>query len=92
MGKANGGLGRPEDIRFPVVCHYKIIAEDRAALKDQIESVFREVNISVTFLRTGRSDRGKYVTYSADVLIHSLSLMRFIDKALRAIKGVRLVL
>ena len=83
---------KPESIRFPVLCHYKIIAEDIPGLQVEIDKVFAGMNIRVSFTRSGRSDRGKYVTYSADVMMHSLELMRFVDRALRAIKGVKLVL
>ncbi len=82
----------PEDIRFPVNCHYKIIAEDVPGLAAEIEKIFAEVNIEARFSRTGRSDRGKYVTYSAEITIHSLELMRFIDTAVRKLKGVKVVL
>lgn len=85
-------MGRPEDIRFPVVCHYKIIAEDVPGLQKVVEGIFAEVNIVVSLKRSGRSDRGKYVTYSADVTMHSLELMRHVDRSIRAVKGVKLVL
>ena len=81
-----------ESIRFPVLCHYKIIAEDHEGVQSSIEKVFLEVNIRVRFERGHHSDRGKYITFNADVLIHSLQLMRHIDAALRKIEGVKFVL
>ena len=81
-----------ENIQFPVVCHYKIISEDHEGVQSAIEKVFLEVNIRVRFEKGRHSDHGKYVTFNADVLIHSLELMRHIDRALRQIEGVKLVL
>ncbi len=81
-----------ESIRFPVVCHYKIIAEDHEGVQSAIEKVFLEVNIRARFEKGRHSDTGKYVTFNADILIHSLELMRHIDRALRRIEGVKLVL
>lgn len=82
----------PESIRFPVLCHYKIISEDHEGVQSSIEKVFLEVNIRVRFEKGHHSDHGKYVTFNADVMIHSLELMRHIDRALRQIEGVKFVL
>lgn len=81
-----------ENIKFPVLCHYKIIAEEHEGIQSAIEKVFLEVNIRARFERGHHSDHGKYVTFNADVLIHSLELMRHIDRALRKIEGVKFVL
>ncbi len=81
-----------ENISFPVLCHYKIIAEDHEGVQSAIEKVFLEMNMRVRFEKGRHSEKGKYVTFNADVLIHSLELMRLIDRALRKIEGVKLVL
>ncbi len=86
-----GGLSS-EDIKFPVMCHYKIIAEDLVGVKEAIEKVFLEVNIEAEVTRGRESEMGKYIAFNADVLIHSLKLMRYIDKGLKGIKGVKVVL
>jgi putative lipoic acid-binding regulatory protein len=61
-------------------------------VQSAIEEVFLGVNIPVRFLKGRHSDEGKYATFNADVTIHSLELMRIIDRALRKIEGVKLVL
>ncbi len=81
-----------ETIRFPVLCHYKIIAEDHEGVQSAIEKIFLEVNMRVRFEKGHHSARGKYVAFNADVMIHSLELMRHIDRELRKIPGVKLVL
>ena len=81
-----------EKIQFPVLCHYKIIADDHEGVQSAIEKVFLEVNIRVRFEKGRHSDHGKYVTFNADIVIHSLALMRHIDGALRKIEGVKFVL
>lgn len=82
----------PEEIKFPVVCYYKVIAVDREGMLADIEKVFLEVNIRVRFSKGHLSKNEKYAAYNAEVLIHSLELMRYIDRALRGIDGVKLVL
>jgi putative lipoic acid-binding regulatory protein len=82
----------PEEIKFPVLCYYKVIAVDRPGMQSDIEKVFLEVNIRARFTKGHLSEHEKYVAYNAEVMIHSLELMRYIDRALRAIDGVKLVL
>ena len=81
-----------ESIRFPVICHYKIIAEDHEGVQSAIEKVFLEVNIRARFEKGRLSDQGKYATFNASILIHSLELMHHIDRALRKIEGVKVIL
>lgn len=81
-----------ENIQFPVLCHYKIITEEHEGIQSAIEKVFLEVNIRVRFEKGRHSDHGKYVTFNADIMIHSLELMRHIDRSLRKIEGVKFVL
>ena len=81
-----------ENIQFPVICHFKIIAGDHEGVQSCIEKVFLEVNIRVRFEKGHHSGQGKYVTFNADVMIHSLELMRHIDSQLRKIEGVKFVL
>lgn len=83
---------KPEDIQFPVVCHYKIIAVDHEGVQSAIEKVFLEVNIRVRFEKGHQSGGGKYVTFNADILIHTLELMRHIDREIKKIEGVKVVL
>jgi putative lipoic acid-binding regulatory protein len=82
----------PEDIQFPVTCFFKVIAVDRPGMQSDLEKVFLEVNIRVRFEKGHYSANEKYIAYNAEVVIHSLELMRYIDRALRAIDGVKLVL
>ena len=82
----------PENIQFPVICHYKIIAENHDGVQGSIEKVFLEVNIRVRFQEGHHSDTGKYVTFNADIMIYSLELMHHIDRELRKIQGVKFVL
>jgi len=81
-----------ESIHFPVLCHYKIIAEEHEGVQSAIEKIFLEINIRVRFEKGRHSDSGKYVTFNADIMIHSLELMRHVDRELRKIPGVKLVL
>jgi putative lipoic acid-binding regulatory protein len=82
--------GQP--LRFPVDCHYKIIAEDTEDVRVRIEIVLQELGISARLLQGNHSSQGKYVTFNFDWTLQSKEEMDLIDARLRVIPGVRVVL
>lgn len=81
-----------EEIKFPVLCYYKVIAEDLPGMEFIIETVLIENHVKAPAVQGNRSANGKYVTYNIEVYAHSKESMNAIDSALRSIKGVRMVL
>lgn len=81
-----------EEIQFPVLCYYKVIAEDLPGMEFIIETTLIENHVKTPAIKGNRSSGGKYVTYNIEVYVNSLETMNKIDAALRAIKGVRMVL
>jgi putative lipoic acid-binding regulatory protein len=81
-----------EKINFPVLCYYKVIAEDIAGMEFVIETVLRELHVKSPPIQGNKSAGGKYITYNIEVFVNSLETMNAIDNALRNIKGVRMVL
>jgi putative lipoic acid-binding regulatory protein len=81
-----------EEIKFPVLCYYKVIAEDLPGMEFIIETVLIENHVKTPAVKGNRSAGGKYVTYNIEVFVNSLETMNAIDAALRNIKGVRMVL
>jgi putative lipoic acid-binding regulatory protein len=81
-----------EEIQFPVLCYYKVIAEDIAGMEFVIETTLLELHVKTPAVKGNRSSGGKYVTYNIEVFVNSLETMNAIDAALRNIKGVKMVL
>ena len=81
-----------EKIQFPVMCYYKVIAEDLPGMEFIIETILIENHVKSPAVKGNKSAGGKYVTYNIEVFVNSLESMNAIDHALRNIKGVRMVL
>jgi putative lipoic acid-binding regulatory protein len=80
-----------EILKFPIDCHYKIIAEGES-VRVLIEIALGEMNITSPLLTGNHSTGGRYVTFNFDWTVDSQETMDRIDARLRAIEGVRLVL
>lgn len=81
-----------EKIKFPVDCHYKIIAENIPGIDRQIIETLKNHGVNSPLTKSGHSDQGHYISFSADITMHSLESMRLLDRALRSIPGVKMVL
>ncbi len=81
-----------KDLKFPVLCHYKIITEDMPAVERSIRAVLIEFGIQRPLLPGHRSKDGKYLTFNVEVIANSKEFMDRLDARLRAIDGVRFVL
>ena len=80
------------DLKFPLDCQYRIIAENRQNMHFVIETVLLELGILMPLVDQRMSSDGRYFSFSVDVRVDSLEMMNAIDAALRAIDGVRMVL
>ena len=80
-----------EKLKFPVECHYKIIAEGDG-VRVLIEIALGELGITAPLVTGNHSSHGKYVTFNFDWTVESQEAMDRIDARLRAIPGVRIVL
>ena len=81
-----------EKIKFPVECHFKVIAEDLPDVHQALDRTLREHGLGVSFIRGNSSGQGTYVTYNVTLMINSLEQMNEIDSSLRKVAGVRMVL
>lgn len=79
-------------IAFPVLCHYKIIAENDAGVERQIRQVLKDFGIQRPLRIGRRSTKGKYQAYNVEVVVNSKAFMEKLDAALREIPGVKWVL
>lgn len=81
-----------ESLKFPLKCHYKVIAEDIQGLDFVLETVLLELKVNAPVGKGNKSDGGKYVTYNIEIMVDSMEMMNKIDAALRNVRGVRMVL
>lgn len=82
----------PEEIRFPVECFFKIIAEDLPGVRAALEKTLRRLEITSELVEGAHSSAGRYVTYELRWVVASLESMREIDRELKAVRGVKMVL
>lgn len=81
-----------EELQFPVKCHYRIIAENVSGIEIEISDALTRLNISEKVKAGNQSKGGKYLTFYIDLHIESREEMDSVDKTLRAIAGVKMVL
>lgn len=82
----------PEELKFPVLVHLKIIAEISEDLRAHLEIALCELAIHDDLVPGRSSAAGKYMTYNLSTVAHSQDHLREIDARLRAVDGVRMVL
>ncbi len=77
---------------FPAECHFKIIAEAERTVQPAIERALDEESMMVGVHRGHASAGGKYITFNVSMTIPDRDTMVRLDRAFRAIEGVRMVL
>lgn len=82
----------PDELVFPLMCHFRVIAENRPGMDFVIETVLMELGVSSPLLPGHESKEAKYLSFNVDVKVESREKMNQIDAALRSIEGVRMVL
>jgi len=80
------------ELKFPLDCQFRVIAENRKGMYFVIETVLIQSGVIAPLQREHESAGGKYMSYSVDVRVDSLEQMNRIDAALRSIEGVKMVL
>lgn len=81
-----------KEIKFPVICHYKIIAIRSDDIHLKIEAKLREAGVMHPVKLGHESSERRYITYNLEILVHSKEYMNQIDALLRQIEGVKMVL
>ena len=80
------------ELQFPLECQFRIIAENRAGMHFVIETVLIQEGLTSPLHTENISKGGRYQSFHADMRVESREQMNRIDAALRAIRGVRMVL
>ena len=81
-----------EELEYPVLCHYRIIAQNIPKIDSAIEICLHNLGISNTLKKEKESNTGKYFSFSVDIQVESKKMMHRIDAQLCAIEGVKVVL
>lgn len=80
------------ELKFPLTCHYRIIALDQPHMKFVIETVVMSLDATSVIVEGRKSAGGKYLSFGFDMNVNSREEMNRFDKELRNIEGVKMVL
>ncbi|NPA03752.1 MAG: DUF493 domain-containing protein [Epsilonproteobacteria bacterium] len=76
-------------IEYPTIWRYKVIGEDAQKTREAIKSV-TDRPTTITFSK--QSNRGKYQSFNADIMVHSEEERERIYKDLKKHKDIKMVL
>ncbi len=79
------------DLNFPLLCNFRIIAQDNPKMPGQLEVAMLQLGIASLLKKSNTSANGKYVTFQFDFMVTKKEEMEKIDIALRSVEGVRMV-
>ena len=85
-------MAEDSEIQFPVLCHYKIIAENIGEIKDTIQKVLHDEGVFSELKSGHHSEHQRYITFDVEILVTSKDYMNRLDHVLRNIPGVKMVL
>ena len=80
------------DLEFPVECHFRIIAHDLPNIYFVIETVLMELGVTAPLEEANTSAGGKYVSYAVSTIVDTRDALEEIDRELRNIVGVKMVM
>jgi putative lipoic acid-binding regulatory protein len=80
------------DLEFPVECHFRVVAHNQEGMAFVIETVLMELGVTSPVEPANLSAGGKYASFNISTVVESREQMSRIDRELRAIAGVRMVL
>ena len=83
---------KPVELLFPLECHFRVIAEKSENMKFVIETVLLEIGITSPVEKANTSAGGKYMSFNISTLVPSREIMERIDRELRLIQGVKMVM
>jgi putative lipoic acid-binding regulatory protein len=84
--------GKEKEIKFPVICHYKIIANRSDDIQTRIEAKLKDAGVMHPIQLGHESSERRYITFNLELMVHSREYMNEIDQLLRSIDGVKMVL
>src|SRR5512137_275955 len=73
----------PSELRFPVECHFRIIAENHENMHFVIETVLMGLGVTSPLVKGNETGSGKYASFRVSTVVHSREAMNRIDQELR---------
>ena len=83
---------KPVELKFPLECHFRVIAVNEGNIHGAIESVVKNLGIKAPVSKANTSAKGKYGSFNISTTVESRESMNRIDRELRRIQGVRMVM
>lgn len=80
------------ELKFPLQCHIRVIAENQEHIQFVIETVLMELGVTSPVERANTSGGGKYISFNISTFVETREAMERIDRELRLIQGVKMVL
>lgn len=80
------------ELQFPLECHFRVIAENNENMQFVIETVVMGLGITAPVEKTNISGGAKYISFNISTIVRSMEEINNIDRELRLIQGVRMVL
>jgi putative lipoic acid-binding regulatory protein len=81
----------PEKL-YPVECHFRIIVEQAFAKEDDLKQILSASEVTAPLAPGSVSSGGKYRSLQVGVRVHGREEMDRLDRAIRAVPGVRMLL
>ena len=83
----------PEDqVVYPCECHFRIIAFNRPGMFSAIEQVLKRLHVTGPLEESHVSNEGTYKSFAVSTVVWSRDEMNAIDRTLRDVEGVKMVL
>jgi putative lipoic acid-binding regulatory protein len=80
------------ELEFPLQCHFRVITENLKNMHFVVETVLMELGVHDPVEKANASETGKYISFNISTVVESREQMTRIDKELRLIQGVKMVL
>ena len=79
-------------LQFPCECHFRIIAFNRPGMFEALEAVLKHLGVTAPLEVSHTSKDGTYKSFCFSMPVWSREEMDTVDRALRAVDGVKMVL
>ena len=89
---AGGGRAGASAPLYPAEVHFRIVVEGRFAGEAALEAVLAAYAVTAPLAAASRSSTGRFRSLQVSVCVQGLEELTALDRALRAVEGVRLLL
>ena len=80
------------EVCYPVEVHFRVIAEPTLFEREALEAVVGQYRVTRPIELSNASSSGRYQAYGLSIEVQSGDELKTLDVALKAVRGVRMVL